>query len=260
MGVRVPSRAYVQDDPLPVEGRQAADAEVARFERLMLRIGRALPPGARVLDFGCGSGEFVAGFARAGYDAWGCDIVLPDDHGERLLPIEQPYRLPFPDSHFDFICSMQVLEHVQDHDEAFGEVARVLRPGAASIHIFPPPLAPLEQHTFVPLGGVLQAPAWLSLWARLGVRNSFQDGLSAAEVARVNREFLTSHTQYLGRRDLLRTGRRHFTTCELVVRDYLAITRPESRWLIRLVELLPPAARLYGTARSRVLLAADPSV
>jgi ribosomal protein L11 methylase PrmA len=34
------------------------------------------PPPIRVLDFGCGSGDLVAGLTDLGYDAYGCDVTL----------------------------------------------------------------------------------------------------------------------------------------------------------------------------------------
>jgi len=38
-------------------------------------------------------------------------------------------ELPFGDGEFDLICAMDVIEHVDDHEGAFGEVARTLAPG-----------------------------------------------------------------------------------------------------------------------------------
>ena len=70
--------------------------------------------------------------------------------------------LPFADNTFDFVFSDQVLEHVQDHNLAFAEIARVMKPGGISLHIFPARLKPTEAHVFVPLGGVMQSRWWLT--------------------------------------------------------------------------------------------------
>ena len=75
-------------------------------------------PGARVLDFGCGSGGTVTELDRLGFDAYGCDISL-DSPTERLRLIPQPYRLPFEDEAFDLVVSDQVFEHVMDQRTAF---------------------------------------------------------------------------------------------------------------------------------------------
>ena len=39
--------------------------------------------------------------------------------------------LPFPDSHFDLVCALDIVEHVEDDDGALAELARVAAPGAA---------------------------------------------------------------------------------------------------------------------------------
>ncbi len=234
------------------------ESRVQRFESLLNALGRPLDAGMRVLDFGCGEGDLVEAFSAAGYDAWGCDLETPGKLNERIKRIEVPYRVPFPDSHFDFVCSTEVLEHVEDHDQAFCEISRVLRPGGISLHVFPPPFTPLEQHSFVPLAGVIRTPAWLGLWARLGIRNSFQRGLSPAEVARRNREYLTLRTKYLRRGELLAIARRHFVVTDLVERQYLETARPDRRWLVWLNSHSGIPSRLYSGLRSRVLVAYTP--
>jgi SAM-dependent methyltransferase len=39
--------------------------------------------------------------------------------------------LPFPDGAFDLVCALDIVEHVDDDDSAFSELARVAAPGAA---------------------------------------------------------------------------------------------------------------------------------
>ena len=38
--------------------------------------------------------------------------------------------IPFPDASFDLVCALDIVEHVDDDNEAFAELARVARPGA----------------------------------------------------------------------------------------------------------------------------------
>jgi SAM-dependent methyltransferase len=48
--------------------------------------------------------------------------------------------LEFPDSHFDYVFSNAVFEHISDVDKACFEIARVLKPGGISnvvVHLFP---------------------------------------------------------------------------------------------------------------------------
>jgi SAM-dependent methyltransferase len=39
--------------------------------------------------------------------------------------------IPFADGHFDLVCALDIVEHVDDDDAAFSELARVAAPGAA---------------------------------------------------------------------------------------------------------------------------------
>ena len=131
-------------------------------KEILRELGYALEPGARVLDFGCGAGNMVEEYCAAGYEAFGCDVrVVHESELVRMID-EQTRALPFADATFDFIFSDQVLEHVQDHVRAFAEIARVMKPGAVSLHIFPAKLKLTESHLFVPLGGLLQSRWWLT--------------------------------------------------------------------------------------------------
>lgn len=133
-----------------------------------------IPPGTRILDFGCGDGRGVCALVSMGYDAWGADIAdlwSVEAVAERLRTIPTaPYRLPFDDSTFDFVLSEQVMEHVFDYKTTFAEIRRVLKPGGLSVHRFPGPGGLVEGHTNVPLTWLCRYKAWLALWALLGRR------------------------------------------------------------------------------------------
>lgn len=173
-------------------------------ERLLQHFGHRPP--MSVLDLGCGMGALVASLRSQGYDAFGCDIagskasafVADTDTENRLRPIElHPYRLPFDDAQFDCVLSSQVLEHVMDYESTFREIHRVLKPGGISLHTFPSRYGLIEPHVLVPLASIIQNRLWLQLWALLGIRNQFQTGKRASEVARLNNDYLRAHTNYL---------------------------------------------------------------
>jgi SAM-dependent methyltransferase len=166
-------------------------------QRILSRVGVPLPRGAKVLDFGCGKGQLVEAWQSARFDAYGCDLTGELGDGTRLTAIEEPYRLPYEDQSFDLVVSHQVFEHVQNPGEAFAEIARVLKPGGASLHLFPGRYYPIEPHTYVPLGTICRARPWLWLWALAGIRNDFQHGLSARETVQRNSVYLRDHTRYL---------------------------------------------------------------
>ena len=225
------------------------------FLNLFAVVGRPLSPSARVLDFGCGDGEMVRGLAGAGMDAHGCDFAQMVGDDQRLEPIEDPYRLPYPDDTFDAIVSMQVFEHVQDYDVALRELRRVLRPGCPSLHIFPPRYTPIEPHLYVPLATVIQCRPWLRLWAALGVRNRFQQGKTALEVMELNHRYLREQTNYLPRRELMRRVRQVFPRAELLTWHQLAASQSRrARRLCGWARRVPALALAYGELGSRALM------
>jgi SAM-dependent methyltransferase len=220
---------------------------------LLRELGHKLEAGARILDYGCGSGDMVAEYCAAGYDAFGCDIRL-ERESERLRPSNSSDgSIPFSDSSFDFVFSDQVMEHVQDHNRAFAEIKRVMRPGAISLHIFPAKLKLIENHVFVPFGGVIQSRWWLRSWAWLGIRNSFQQGKSAREVVELNSEYLTKRTNYLSRAEILKVISPHFGAPVFAEKYMLKHSYGSARRIYPLARALPFIAKLYSSFYSRVI-------
>jgi len=88
----------------------------------------------RLLDVGCGSGEFMAWMRDLGWDVVGLDSdsetvrVAREHYGldVRLGTIED---LAFPADSFDAVVMSHVIEHVPDPRGTFAECARVLKPG-----------------------------------------------------------------------------------------------------------------------------------
>ena len=125
-------RAYYEElwDRLPEE---LEPPELERRRRLLL--GELLP-GDRVLDLGCGAGDFTGLAAEAGAEAIGVDVAqsalrrASSRHPGldfRLAPIDG--RLPLGDNAFDLVWASEVIEHVADTAQWLSEVRRVLVPG-----------------------------------------------------------------------------------------------------------------------------------
>ena len=95
-----------------------------------------LRPGMRVLDLGCGGGEFTAAIAAAGGQVIGAEVAetailaaqktFPDGDF-RLVPFNG--ELPFDDRAFELVWASEVIEHVADTHRWLNEVHRVLTPG-----------------------------------------------------------------------------------------------------------------------------------
>jgi ubiquinone/menaquinone biosynthesis C-methylase UbiE len=92
--------------------------------------------GDRVLDLGCGEGDFTAWFADAGAQVLGVDVAEAAVRRARrrhpglefeLAPIDG--ELPLPDSSYDVVWASEVIEHVSDTARWLSEVRRVLASG-----------------------------------------------------------------------------------------------------------------------------------
>ncbi|GAA2877035.1 27-O-demethylrifamycin SV methyltransferase [Streptosporangium fragile] len=105
-------------------------------ERLMLT------PGQRVLDVGSGNGRPAARVA-SGHDVHVSGITLSEHQvqlgqarpeagegpGRADFRLADAMRLPFDDACFDAAYAIESIVHMEDPAAAFGEIARVLRPG-----------------------------------------------------------------------------------------------------------------------------------
>jgi len=102
----------------------------ARFRAALL--APKLTPGARVLDFGSGSGEFLAEARKLGCEAVGVEpgrdyaAYARRHHGLDVLEDAGDDR--FPAGHFDVISTHHVLEHLRDPAVVMERLARWLKP------------------------------------------------------------------------------------------------------------------------------------
>lgn len=100
----------------------------------------------RILDLGCGRGEFILEAAEGGARVVGVDInekyleltrkrTEGDPRVEKILK-SSGESLPFLDSSFGFVNMAEVIEHVADPQHVLDEVFRVLEPsGCAYISV-----------------------------------------------------------------------------------------------------------------------------
>lgn len=137
-------------------------------ERYLLGEFQRLTPGGVALDYGCGAGRLVADAVAAGRDFWGVENYYgdqadsewheqvltdtPADAGGRIKLLQPPeLAIPFPDETFDFVCSNQVVEHLDNLDETLAQIRRVTKVGGTGVHVFPTREILTEPHLGVPL-------------------------------------------------------------------------------------------------------------
>jgi 2-polyprenyl-3-methyl-5-hydroxy-6-metoxy-1,4-benzoquinol methylase len=106
-----------------------------------LYLGEAIPDG-RLLDVGCGKGDFLARMRRQGWNVEGLEVD-PDavdmaraEHGLTIHLGDLESRA-FPGDSFDAITMNHVIEHIHDPVSLIRECRRVLRPGGRLVLVTP---------------------------------------------------------------------------------------------------------------------------
>jgi methionine biosynthesis protein MetW len=107
------------------------------------RIAQLVPPGSRVLDLGCGTGEMLAYLRDArGCSGYGVEIDDANVHacvqrGVNVvqLNLEEGLAL-FDDQSFDVVLQLETLQHLRNTERMLRETARVGRIGVLSFPNF----------------------------------------------------------------------------------------------------------------------------
>jgi SAM-dependent methyltransferase len=118
----------------PVLGRVLIGESTADERRTALEL-LELGPGDRVLDVGCGPGNFSRAFARVGGRVVGLDAsatmlaeAVRAGGGVEYVRGDAA-DLPFRDASFDAVCCFAALYFIEQPLRAIAEMARVLAPG-----------------------------------------------------------------------------------------------------------------------------------
>lgn len=105
------------------------------FERFDLK------KGDKLLDVGCGRGEFLRGFIRCGLSGFGVDQSRASEAycPEAMLETSdiENEGIPYEDNYFDVVYSKSVIEHFYYPERMVGEIHRVLKPGGKVITLCP---------------------------------------------------------------------------------------------------------------------------
>jgi SAM-dependent methyltransferase len=138
--VDAPGYAPILHPLAPLWFNQFIDNLQFRAVRRALTLG-AVPPGARFLDVGCGTGRWVRRYEELGFSAVGVDatfgmLQIARTRGTMApLTIGLAQSLPFSDSAFDCLSDITVVQHIpyELQLKALEEMVRVLKPGGRMI-------------------------------------------------------------------------------------------------------------------------------
>jgi ubiquinone/menaquinone biosynthesis C-methylase UbiE len=97
--------------------------------------------GAKLLDVGCGRGDFIKGFKDLGLEVSGIDREFGDPETLKGIEVKlvdfEKDSLPFNSDTFDFVFSKSVIEHFWNPEHFIKECHRILKPKGTIIVMTP---------------------------------------------------------------------------------------------------------------------------
>jgi len=126
--------------------------------------------GKKILDVGCGNGNYTAYFAHDNNTIYGVDI---NDFRQKRFSDKFKFKkypgkkLPFKDNFFDLVVSFDVIEHVEDDLLFVNEIYRVLKKNGA-VYLATPNRNRLSNVLMRLVGKPVKYPYVLSTGGRLG--------------------------------------------------------------------------------------------
>jgi len=135
----------------PAGGDTATPVNLQRRVSLIDRCSEIA--GKRILDCGCGAGDYVLALRALGAEAWGVEYdqgklqrFRSRSHDATCACAGDLSKLGFRSGTFDLALLNEVLEHVPDDRGALGEIHRVLKDNGTLFLFSPNRLYPFETH------------------------------------------------------------------------------------------------------------------
>lgn len=128
-----PSLEQAYDEAYYQPWASQARARARIWRRRIERVERLCPPPARLLDVGCGTGDFFRVARARGFEVSGTELspyAVKAARADRLPVIGgEVWEADFPPDAFDVVTCWHVIEHASDPRRLVGGIRRVLRPG-----------------------------------------------------------------------------------------------------------------------------------
>ena len=138
MSIREFYEAYWREPKAPPQGDPTAGERMACLRAALESFVSGPAEKVRILDAGCGDGEFVAFLRDLGFRVSGVDLSAGAIARARQRCPDVQFRaasleeaLPFGDESFDAIWCTEVLEHLFDIHRTLAEFNRILTPRGA---------------------------------------------------------------------------------------------------------------------------------
>jgi 2-polyprenyl-3-methyl-5-hydroxy-6-metoxy-1,4-benzoquinol methylase len=101
----------------------------------VIKIFSSLPKG-KVLDLGCGNGDYAKELKDLGFDVVAGDIDIARFRYKNEVEFKHcdiTKEIPFPAGHFDYVLLLEVVEHLRNPYTVIPEINRIIKPNGSLI-------------------------------------------------------------------------------------------------------------------------------
>ena len=139
--------------------------------RIVLREKRS----GRLLDIGCGRGDFLLSMQRKGYDVYGVEVsghikpFIPGVLKNRIFE-KKVEECRFPGESFDIVTMFQSLEHIHNLNSLMQEIKRILKPDGL-LYFSVPNFNFFEYRILGPYAYTLEVPRHLYFFTKYSLNN-----------------------------------------------------------------------------------------
>ena len=139
------------EQSIPLLYRQDYHFEKPLLDSLYKKMIEFLPPSnenSRLLDVGCGTGDFIKHAEQVGWDAEGVDLInWGQTYGGLKIRIGDLACMDIPEESYDVVTAWAVLEHVRNPSLFFNKISTLMKKDGYFIFTVPNVAAPGIRHS-----------------------------------------------------------------------------------------------------------------